>query len=409
MQYRNVDRPLPEIARELGVEAVVEGSIVRAGDRLRITVQLIDAVADRHLWAESYERPPQEMLALQTDVARAIAEEITANLVLKQQAIDSSSRSPSPEARESYFKARRLLETRTEDGMNRAVGYFDHAIKLDPHYAEAWSGLADSYGMLVLHNHLRPEDAYPKAKTAAFRAIQLDSQIAETHASLGLIKLIYDWDRSGAGREFSRAIALNPGYAPARLWRGWQLCASGQMQEALLEIKRAQELDPGSPSTHMAAGDLLYRMARYDDAIEAYRRVLEIDPSYWLAHKGLGHCYSKRGRKSDSEQSYMRAIQLSGGVQFAEISKRFLDWSRAKDPRFLLNKMSFLLKQKYIRSSHIARIYLDLGQPDLAFDWLERALQERDTNLLFLGTDDGWGVIRNDPRFISLLTRIGTA
>lgn len=407
MQYRNAERPMTDIARELGVDAIVEGSIFRAGDRVRITVQLIDAESDQHLWAESYERDSRNLLALQGEVAHTIAEEIRANLDLKRRAADSVTRSVSSEAREAYLKGRHLWNTRTEEGLSKSLEQFEHAISLDPGYAEAFAGLADAYIMLVSHNHLRPEEAYPKAKAAALRAVQLDSHLASSQTSLGLVKLVYDWDWSGAEQQFKRALALDPDYASARLGYSWLLWAAGRLDEALTEARLTRQLDPASLATYLTEGDILYRLRRYDEAITAYSKILDIDPSYMLAYKALGHCYGKKGNQKEAESAYLKSIELSGTVQFEEMSRQFLQWSRTSDPRFLLDKMSFLLKQKYVRPSHIARIYLDLGEPDRAFEWLERAYQERDTNLLFLKTDEGWERLHADPRFSSLLARIG--
>lgn len=409
MPYRNSNQSTTDIARALGVDTIVEGSIFRAGDRVRITVQLIDASNDQHLWAESYERDGRDLLALQGEVARIIAEEIRANLALKERAIHSATRSISVEAREVYLKGRELWNRRTEEGLNKSLAQFEHATGLDPGYAEAYAGIADAYVMLVNHNHLRPEDAYPKAKAAALRAVQLDATLAESHASLGLVKLVCDWDLSGAEQEFKRAISLNPDYASARMWYSWHLWAAGHLDEALKEIRRAQELDPGSLALHLTAGDILFRLNRQDEAVEAYSKVLDINPSYMLAYKALGHCYHKKGMEREAGAAYTKAIELSGTVTFDELSKNFVWWSKSNDQRYLLNKMSVLLKQKYVRSSHIARIYLDLGERDRAFEWLERAYKERDVNLLFLRTEEGWNPIRHDPRFSNLVDRIGSA
>jgi TolB-like protein/DNA-binding winged helix-turn-helix (wHTH) protein/Tfp pilus assembly protein PilF len=405
MKYKNIDKPMSEIAGELGVDAVVEGSVLREGNRVRITIQLIKAATDQHLWAESYERDLGNILALQGEVAQTIAREIKTNLSLQEEVYQANNRPTDPEAYEAYLKGCQLLEKISDSEMEQSVEYFERAIQLDPNFAPAHAQLANAYCKLVSFNLVRPEDAYPKARTAAQKAIQLDNRLAEAHALLALVKLAYDWDWDGAEKGFKEALSINPINAQLHNWYGQYLLVADQKEESVKEMKRAQDLNPGSIEINMTAGNCYFRLQLYDQAMEAYRRALDIAPSFPHAYKGLSQVYKMKSMPRESEEAFKRSVELSGLPPIKRFSQDFNNWSK-KDPEYLLSKLSFVFKQKYVRPTYVAKLFADYGDKDRAFDWLERAYEERDSVLLFLKTDNSWDALRADPRFNDLSKRI---
>ena len=300
----------------------------------------------------------------------------------------------SPQAIEAYTRGRELWARRNEDGLKKAIKEFEHAIQLDPNYALAYTGLADSYTLLETHNYLPRDEAGPEAKSAALTALQKDESLAEAHASIALVKHLYDWDWSGAEAEYKRAIALNSDYAMAHNWYSQYLLAAGRKDECLREIKIASDLDPRSLAIRMTAGLIYVRLRQYDHAAEEFRRANEIDPNNATAVKSLGYVYEKKLMFKEARAAYAKAAALAGMPAIK------------KDSELLLNQLSFVLNQKYVRPSYVAGIYARMGERDQAFHWLERAYQERDANLLFLKTDESWDSLRADPRFLSLEQRV---
>lgn len=315
-------------------------------------------------------------------------------------------RTVNPQAIESYTKGRDLWARRNEDALKKAIKQFEHAIQLDPKYALAYTGLADSYIMLETQNYLRREEAGPAAKAAALTALQMDESLAEAHASLALVKLSYDWDWSGAEQEFKRAIALNPNYAMAHNWYSQYLLAAGRTDECLREIKMASDLDPRSLAIRMTAGLIYVRLRQYDKAAEEFRRANEIDPNYATAVKSLGYVYEKKSMFKEARAAYAKAGALADLPVMKRLPDGFAPSSTRKDADLLLNQLSFVLNQKYVRPSYVAGIYARIGEKDHAFQWLEKAYRERDANLLFLKTDESWDSLRADPRFLSLEQRV---
>src|SRR5438552_2878190 len=280
MVYKGARRPLPEIARELNVDAVVEGTVLRSGEQVRITAQLIQTPADRHLWAESYEGDLHDTLALQKKVARAIAEHIRIELTPKEQAVLKNAKVVNPEAYEAYLKGRYFWNKRTADGLKKAIDYFNQAIEKDPNYAQAYTGLADSYALLGDWEYgiLAPKEAFPRAKAAATKALALDNTLGEAHTSLAFSLDLFDWDWASAEREFRRAIELNPGYATAHHWYAWHLSEMGRNREAIAEMRKAQNLDPLSLIISADVAEILLVAHSYDQAIEQSRKTIDMDP-----------------------------------------------------------------------------------------------------------------------------------
>jgi TolB-like protein/DNA-binding winged helix-turn-helix (wHTH) protein/Tfp pilus assembly protein PilF len=290
MVYKHARKPLPQIARELNVDAVVEGTVLRSGDQVSITAQLIEASSDKHLWSHSYQGELPDALALQSKVARAIADEIRINLNPREQAALENVKVVNPQAYESFLKGRYFWNKRTADGLKVALAYFTQAIDDDPKYAPAYSGLADTYALLGDWQYaaMTPKEALPKAKAAAIKALELDSALGEAHNSLAFCLDAFEWDFDSAGKEFQRAIELNPGYATAHHWYAWHLSVVGRYDEAIAEMRRAENLDPLSLIINADVAELLVIAHSYDESIRQSRKTIEMDPNFALAHKSTG-------------------------------------------------------------------------------------------------------------------------
>ncbi len=409
MQYKGVKKPLPLIAKELNVDAVVEGSVQRSGDHVRITAELIGAQTDTHLWAESYDRDLRDILALQDDVARAIANQIKVKLTPQEQVRLASARPVNPEAHEAYLKGRYYWNKRNEEGLHRAIEYFSEAAEKDRNYALAHAGLADSYGVLGEYGLLPAKEAYAKVREATTRALELDDTLAEPHNALAAVKADYDWDWPGAEREFRRAIELNPGYATAHMWYSELLSELGRHEEALAEIKRAQQLDPLSLIINSVSGLFLLNAGRDDLAIEQLQKTLEIDPNFARAHFFLGHAYLRKGAFAEAIAEYQRAITLSpnitqykGGLGYA-----YARAGKSAEAHKLLSELKEHSKRRYVSWSDLAAIYAGLGEKDQAFACLENAYEQRETRVVKVNVVPFFDPLRSDPRFADLLRRIG--
>ncbi|MFY9531170.1 MAG: protein kinase [Candidatus Acidiferrales bacterium] len=411
MQYRGVHKPLPQIARELNVDAVVEGSVVRSGNRMRITAQLIHAATDQHLWAESYERDLRDVLSLQSEVARAIANGIQITLTPQDQARLAHVRTVDPEAYQLYLKGRFYWNKRTETNLKKGIEYFHQAIDLDPTYALAYAGIADCYSLLGwdLFGVMPPREALPIAKAAARKALEIDDSLAEAHSSLAWTKLAFDWDWCGAVSEFKRAIELNPGYAVTHHWYAECLAGMGQYSEALAEIKQARELDPLSLIISSVAGWILYFDRQDDQAIAQFRRTLELDPNFWVVHWTLGRAYEQKAMFAEAIAEIQKAIDLSEGspLSLAALGHANAVSGQRAEALKVLDELTELSKRRYISPYGIAAIHAGLGEKDEAFMWLEKAYEERSGWLIWLRAEPISDPLRSDPRFQDLLHRIG--
>ncbi len=409
MQYRTLNRAAPDIARDLGVDAVIEGSVVASGERARISVQLIHAATDQYLWTESYERELRDVVVWQSEMSRLIALGIGTGLKLQAPAGPVDAAQTPAAAREAYLRGRESWKRRTEEGTSMALAQFERAVQLAPEYAPAWTGLADSHMQMVMLDAVRPEEGFPKAKAAALRALQLNDALSEAHASLAMIKLCFDWDWLDAETEFQRALALDPTYATASNWYSQYLWAAGRADEALREAAKAQELDPQSIAILLNAGNLFFLRRQSDQAVTCFRRILELDPKYVVAWKALSRAYDQQSNRREADAAYLRFRELTNAPSVARMKEEFAAWSQKRDAQYLVQKLSFAWKRKYVRATYIARLYADLGDRERALEWLEKAYTERDSNLLFLKTDGSWDSLRADPRFASLTHRVGLA
>ena len=408
MRYKKTDKPLPQIARELNVDALVEGSVLRSGDKVRITAQLIGAVPERHLWARSYERDLRDVLALQGDVAQAIAREVQVKLTPREQTRLARARPVNPEAHEFYLKGRYEWNKRTEQGLKKGLQYFEDAIAKDPNYAAAYAGLADSYHLLADHGFLPARDVDPKAKAAALKALEIDGDLADAHASLAIVLADYDRDWTSAEREYRRAIELNPGYATAHHFYALFLSSLAKHGEAIREIEEARKLDPLSVRINANVGLVLYFARRYDAAIEQLRKALELEPNDEASHEYLGWAYLQKGMHQEAVAEFRKAADQRTGAltPLAGLAQAYAIAGKRDEAHRVLNQLKALSEQKYVVPYLTACIYAGLGEREEAFAWLERAFEAHDPTLSVLNVDPSLDPLRSDPRFQDLLRRM---
>jgi len=409
MRYKGVRKSLPQISRELNVDAVVEGSVLRSGDRIRINAQLIHAVTDNHLWAESYERRFRDILPLQTEIAREIAHQIQILLTPEEHERLRHARPVKPEAHEHYLRARYCWNKRTEEEVDRALSYFRLAIDEDPTYAEGYVGMGDCYNILGYYNVLPPMEAYPKGKAAALKALELDPSLAEAHATLGVVKRDFDWDWLGAEAEFQRAIELKPSSVEAHHWRGTLLSMLGQHTEALHEKKTALELDPLSVVVKTDLARILYFSRDYEQALQQYRAAIQMDPNFATAHLWLAAVYERKGLIEDSLAELRKGLDLTHESTFA-LAKMGYGYAMAgmhEHAEVVLKELHNLSSDKYVSPYDVALIYVALRKHDQAFDWFEKALEQRSLWLGYLKVEPQLDSVRSDARFEHLLRRVG--
>jgi TolB-like protein/DNA-binding winged helix-turn-helix (wHTH) protein/Flp pilus assembly protein TadD len=409
MVYKGARKPLPQIARELNVDAVVEGTVLHFGDQVRITAQLIEASTDKHLWSQSYEGEFRDTLALQNSVARAIAEQIRINLTPQEQAALKNVKVVNPEAYESFLKGRYFWNKRTADGLKAALAYFQQAIEQDPKYAQAYSGLADTYTLLGDWQYavMTPKEALPKAKAAAIKALELDSALGEAHTSLAVCLDGFDWDFDAAEKEFLRAIELNPGYATAHHWYAWHLSHTGRNQEAIAEMRKAEDLDPLSLIINSDLAELLVLAHSYDESIRQSRKTIEMDPNFALAHNQLGQAYFQKQMYAPAIAELEKSVQLSGGSPtcIANLARAYAASGRRSEAEKLLSDLKKRSSPSASLASQIAIVYAALGDRDQAMNWLEKGYDERFNPGVLLRP--GFDPLRSDSRFQDLLRRIG--
>ena len=409
MVYKGARKPLPQIARELNVDAVVEGTVLRSGNQVRITAQLIDASTDKHLWSQSYEGELRDTLALQNRVASAIADQIRINLTPREQAALRNVKVVNPEAYESYLKGRYFWNKRTADGLKAALAYFTQATEEDPNYAEAYSGLSDTYALLGDWQYavMTPKEAFPKAKAAAIKALQLDNTLGEAHNSLAFVLDGFDWDLDAGGKEFQRAIELNPGYATAHHWYAWHLTLLGRFDEAITEMRKAENLDPLSLIINADLAELLSLAHSYDESIRQSLKTIEMDPNFALAHNQLGQAYLQKHMYSEAVAELQKAVELSRNSPtcVANLARAYVASGNREEAVKLLKALKRRSTTGYSTASEIAMIYASLGDTDQSMNWLEKGFEERFNPGVLVRP--GFDPLRSYRRFQNLLHRIG--
>jgi len=409
MRYKGRKVPLPEISRDLKVDAVVEGTVARLGERVRISVHLIDARGDHHLWAENFERNLRDIVALQSEVARAIAKQIRIQMTPGEQTRFASTRQVNPGAYEAYARGRYFWNKRTADGLHKAIAYFNEAIERDPGYALAHAGLADTYNVMAIFGLLPSQDVLSKAKIAATRALDLDEGLAEAHTSLARIHENLDWDWSAAEKEFRRAIELNPGYATARDWYATYLSAHGRHEEALAESNKAHQLDPFSLTINTSVGMILAEGGQEDLAIERLRKTVEMDANFSYAHFQFGRTYLRTKAFVEAIAEFQKASALSPTMSryASALAHAYARAGRNTEAHQVLEELARSPDGPHASWTEFAIIHAGLGQSDQAFAFLEKAYADREWRLVRMKVEPMFDPVRADPRFANLLRRIG--
>jgi TolB-like protein/DNA-binding winged helix-turn-helix (wHTH) protein/Tfp pilus assembly protein PilF len=411
MQFKKTTKRADQIGSELGVSHLLEGSVRTTGGRIRVAVQLIETRHQSHVWAEQYERDARDVLALQREVAEAIVGNITTSLAIAPSDVKADARRHSTiaEANEHYLRGRYYWSKDTADGHQKAIEHFRRAIDLDPSFALAHSGLADTYVLLGSDGFMPMRDAYPLARTAALKALELDNTLGEAHNSFAAISADYYWDWSDADRHFARAIALNPNYDTALRFYSFYLAYMGRFAEAQAVAERARRIDPVSAATQMNVGVILYFARRYDDAVVAIRETLDLAPDFGPAHVMLGRIYLAKGMPDGAVEEMARARGLMGRrpdvlTPYAYALARA---GRQREARAMLNGLRDLSKPGVAAPVRVALVHIALGETDRAFEWLEKAIEARDWQMGLLNVEPAFDPLRSDPRFAALVERVG--
>jgi TolB-like protein/Tfp pilus assembly protein PilF len=411
MRFKGSREPLPEIARALRVDAIVEGSVLRAGERVRIQAQLIEAATDRHLWGRSYERDFGDVLALQRDIAHAVAGEIRVQLSPRESDRLTRSRPVNPEAYDAYLRGRFHWNRRTPESVRRGIEWFDRAIEADPSYALAWAGLADSYSILRDQHAIVPDEAGPRARAAALKALEIDPLLAEAMVSLAFHHSYFDRNWSEAERLYRRALELQPNYATGHQWYSEFLVMFERAEEAVAEARRARELDPLSSIIAVSLADVFYFCRRFQESADVLHATITSDPSFVHARNDLARTLTQLGRHDEAIAGFLAGARLreiepdlSPGLGYAYAAAGRMD-----DARRVLARLEAARGERYFSAQGIAVIHAALGDLDRAFEWLERAFDEHDGALSWVRVNPRLDALRGDSRFASIQAKLGLA
>ena len=407
--FKSVPENLPQIAKQLGVTNILEGSVQKAKDQVRVNVQLINALTDAHLWAEIYDRKLTDLFAVESDIAKTIADTLQAKLTGSESTAMSNKPTENPEAYELYLKGRFFWNKRTGQDLKTACDYFQQAIAIDPHYATAYAGLAESYILIPLFDAGSPQDYFPKAKAAAERAIELQETSAEAHTALGLLLCFSDVNFAQSEKEFKRAIELNPNYATAHHWYGNALLvALGRFDEAISESQRAVELDPLSLIINADLGSTFMMARQYDQAIAQLQRTLTLDNKFGYTHWNLGEALYLKGDKAAAIAEYQKARTLDDDPQIvALLGRAYADTGQKDQALELVRDLETRARQQFVRGYLIALVYIGLGDKTKAIDYLEREYLNHDNiDTAWIRADPMLDPLRGDPRFEALAEKI---
>ena len=407
-QYKGTNKSVPQIARELHVDAVVEGSAIKASDKVRITAQVIHADPERHLWSESYERDLRDVLALQREVARTIVNEIKAKVTPQEQTLLANARPVNPEAYELYLKGRYEWNKRTGEGLKKGLEYFQRSINLDPTYALAYSGVADSYQVLGDNGFLPGTEVFPKAKAAALKALELDKTSTEAHLSLADLLEEYDHDYVASLKEFETAIELNPNHANAHHWYALMLASLGRSEEAVREIEQARRLDPLSVRINANVVYVLYLARQYDRAIVEARKAMELEPDDWSARNWLGLTYLQKGMRGEAlaELQKRLTLQPTHPIASADLAFAHAAAGNREEALNIVGKLKERSKREYVSPYAMGRAYVGLGEKEEALAWLGKGVGVYDGQMMSLKMDPALDPLRSEPRFQELLQRM---
>ncbi|HET9251004.1 MAG TPA: protein kinase [Candidatus Eisenbacteria bacterium] len=408
MRYKKTQKTLQEIGRELNVDTVVEGSVRRHADRVRITAQLIEIATDRHLWAKSYERDLKDVLALQGEVAHAIAQGIKGKLTPEEEARLAHAHTVDPKAYESYLKGRHHWNKRTDESLLRSLEYFREAVEVDPTWATAHVGLADAYNVMGFYGTLPPGDTFPKAKTAAMAALRLDPDLAEAYSDLGYVQHYHEWDWEASERSFQKAVALNEKNAYIHLFYTNMLAAIGRVEDSIREVERAYELDPHSMIINTARGWVRLYARDLDGAVDCMRRIIELEPDFSTARAWVSAVHDARGEHDLALAEATRAAELTarGPWSLTGLGRAYAGLGRRSEAEAILAEMQELATRRYVSPYDLALVAESIGEADQALDMLERAHANRANMLVLLRVDPRWDRLRSHPRFEDLVRRM---
>jgi TolB-like protein/Tfp pilus assembly protein PilF len=411
--FEGRQRDYRQIGQKLKVSTVLDGSVQKVEDKVRIIAKLIDIADESIIWTDQFDPEQEDIFSILDKISMTIVDKLKVNLLGGEKTKIVKRYTQDPDAWDLYSWGRYYWNKRTEDGFKTAIDYFDLAIKKDPSYALAHAGLADCYNLLCLYAYLAPDEAFPKAKEEAQKALSIDNTIAEAYPSLAYVSYLYEWDWERAESQFKQAIDLNPNYATAHHWYSIFLFGMERYDEALDKIKRAQELDPGSNIINTDVGSAYYFMRQYDKAIEAYQNVLAMDEGFWKGYYGLADAYFQKEMYEETLAEFQKAKDLYKGWQPQLESLMGITYARMgrrEEARQVLDNLLERSKQEYVQQILVANLYFALEENDQGFDWLERAYKGRDPWLPFIKAFpfyDFYDSVRSDPRFIAMLKKIG--
>jgi len=409
MKYRGASKTVGQISRELGVGTVLEGSVRKSGDKVRITVQLIDGRTDEHLWSQSYDREVKDVFEIQSDIAQRVAGALKVQLVAKERQSIEKKATQDIEAYTLYLKGLHYRGERTGEGLKKAIEYFEEALRKDPNFALAYAAMADCYAGLGDDGTLPPDESFPKAKQLAMKALELDESIPEAHATLGSVLEDYYWDLSGAEREFERAVGQNPNYGKICHCYGVHLACMGRLDEAVVEISRAQEANPLALDVNDCAASIFTWANQYDRALETCRTMLRIDEEYFPAYEKMGGIYLEKSMFKDAIETTEKALTISKGASSvkARLGYAYALSGEAEKARKILKELKNKSGQRYVSPVSVALVLSGLGEKEEALRWLERAYDERSGGLLSMKVSPTWSSLRSEPGFVQLLNKIG--
>jgi len=409
MRYKNTDKDIREIGQDLSVNTILEGSVQKSGDYIRVNAQLINVKDGFHLWAETYDRELKNVFEIQSDLAENIAKALKTNLTIEEKQGLNKNPTDDLEAYDIYLVGRHFWNMRTEEGFQKSLELFQKAIKIDPTYALAYTGIADYFNLIGYYDLVPPRDAFPRAKEAAEKAIDLDETLAEAHTSLAMIQMMYEWDWTSAKSSFKRALELSPSYVTAHHWYSVWLGAVGRHDESIAAAKRAQELDPTSPVIRTTLGGMFMFARRYDEEIRELHRAIELDPTSYIPHWYIVYPYALKGLYDEAITHAQKALSLSGMSSRMKgvLGHAYAFGGKKTESIKLLDELMQLSKTKYHSSFGLALICIELNEKDKALDLMEKAYVEHDHWLYQIKVIEYVDKLRSEPRFKALLKKMG--
>lgn len=410
MQYRKNPKPIRDVAEELQAGTILEGSVRKAGNKVRVTVQLVDGAQDKHEWSESYDRGLEDIFAIQSDISQNVAEVLKVQLLANEKQRIQNIPTRSVDAYTLFLKGRSFLHNRTQEGFQKATHYFEEAIKRDPKYASAYSGLSDCYHLLENWGFVRPQVAWAKAMEYAAKAVELDDTLAEAHTSMAICLAYVKRDWRGSEREYKRALDLNPSYSIAHFWYSVHLLLiERRWDEAIREVEVAEKLDPLSPIIATYVGIVLFQAGRSQEAVDQFRRVLKTSPEFAYAHAELGSALVSMSSVEEGIAEIEKALDLSPEIirPKGALAYAYMAANRRADAESIARELKEMSNERYVPSTLIAMVYAVLGEKGLAFEWLDRAVEDGTSTLPESVNDPSFDGLRTDPRFQKILERIG--